>query len=545
VALTGDDAREGLTAVLSVKVPDPKFSSQTKDKLVSSEVRPVVENVIGEGLKQWFEEHPAEARMIVGKVVEAAAAREAARRARELTRRKGAFDSAACPASSPTARSAIRPSPSSTSSRATPPAARPSRPATARTRPCCRCAARSSMSSGRASTRCCSAEIATLITALGTGIGRDDFDLNKLRYHKVIIMTDADVDGAHIRTLLLTFFYRQMPELIEAGYLYIAQPPLYRVKRGTSDQYLKDDEQMETYLIETGLHDAVLVLANGEERAGDDLRAIIREALTVSSAIESLHSRYPRFVIEQAAIAGALDPEVLGNTERADAGRGLHRAAPRHAVGRDRAGLGGRLRRPTAACASAAKCAACAKATHRRPPHRVFRRPAARPQARPPGEIYGRAAKLRRRDLETTVRGPMALLDAVFDFGYKGLTVQRYKGLGEMNPEQLWETTLDPNARSMLRVQVREVDEAGVAVRQAHGRRRRTPPRVHPRQRAQRGQPGCLVLRRADGCFNARSPCQALPQGGREQKALRHSPALVRWGWGPLARSPPSSYRHH
>jgi DNA gyrase subunit B len=462
VALTGDDAREGLTAVLSVKVPDPKFSSQTKDKLVSSEVRPVVENVIGEGLKQWFEEHPAEARMIVGKVVEAAAAREAARRARELTRRKGAFDSAALPGKLADCQERD-PAKSELYIVEGDSAGGSAKQARARENQAVLPLRGKILNVERArfDKMLSSAEIATLITALGTGIGRDDFDLNKLRYHKVIIMTDADVDGAHIRTLLLTFFYRQMPELIEAGYLYIAQPPLYRVKRGTSDQYLKDDVQMETYLIETGLHDAVLVLANGEERAGDDLRAIVREALTVRSAIEALHSRYPRFVIEQAAIAGALDPEVLGDTERAgqaaaSIARRLDMLSDETERGWEGASTpdGGmrfsrELRGVRESYTIDGRLIASSDALRLARKHDHL------------AEIYGRAAKLRRRDLETTVRGPMALLDAVFDFGYKGLTVQRYKGLGEMNPEQLWETTLDPNARSMLRVQVREVDEAG------------------------------------------------------------------------------------
>jgi DNA gyrase subunit B len=463
VALTGDDAREGLTAVLSVKVPDPKFSSQTKDKLVSSEVRPVVENVIGEGLKQWFEEHPSEARMIVGKVVEAAAAREAARRARELTRRKGAFDSAALPGKLADCQERD-PAKSELYIVEGDSAGGSAKQARARENQAVLPLRGKILNVERArfDKMLSSAEIATLITALGTGIGRDDFDLNKLRYHKVIIMTDADVDGAHIRTLLLTFFYRQMPELIEAGYLYIAQPPLYRVKRGTSDQYLKDDVQMETYLIETGLHDAVLVLANGEERAGDDLRAIVREALTVRSAIEALHSRYPRFVIEQAAIAGALDPEVLGNTERAEQAaasiaRRLDMLSDETEQGWEGAPTpdGGmrfsrELRGVRESYMIDGRLIASSDALRLARKHDHL------------AEIYGRAAKLRRRDLESTVRGPMALLDAVFDFGYKGLTVQRYKGLGEMNPEQLWETTLDPNARSMLRVNVREVDEAGV-----------------------------------------------------------------------------------
>jgi DNA gyrase subunit B len=463
VALTGDDAREGLTAVLSVKVPDPKFSSQTKDKLVSSEVRPVVENVIGEGLGRWFEEHPAEAKMIVGKVIEAAAAREAARRARELTRRKGAFDSAALPGKladcqeRDPAKSEIFIVEGDSAGGSAKQARNRENQAVLPLR-----GKILNVERARFDKMLSSAEIATLITALGTGIGRDDFDLAKLRYHKVIIMTDADVDGAHIRTLLLTFFYRQMPELIDAGHLYIAQPPLYRVKRGSSDQYLKDNEALETYLIETGVHNAVLILANGEERAGDDLRAIIREALLVRSAIEALHSRYPRFVIEQAAIAGALDPQILGDRGRADAAAAsiarrldlLSDETERGWEGTSTADGGLRFSREMRGVREVYTIdgrlisSADALRLNRKADHLA--------------ELYGRAARLRRGESETTVRGPLALLEAVFDFGHKGLTLQRYKGLGEMNPEQLWETTLDPNARSMLRVQVREVDEASV-----------------------------------------------------------------------------------
>lgn len=465
ISLTGDDAREGLTCVLSVKVADPKFSSQTKDKLVSSEVRPVVEGILNDQLGSWFEEHPQEGRLIVTKIVEAATAREAARKARELSRRKGALDMAGLPGKlaecqeRDPAKSELFIVEGDSAGGSAKQARNRENQAVLPLR-----GKILNVERARFDKMLSSAEIGTLITALGTGIGRDTdaegFNIAKLRYHKIIIMTDADVDGAHIRTLLLTFFYRQMPEIIEHGHLFIAQPPLYKVKRGSSEQYLKDGKALEDYLIDTGLEDSVLVLGNGQERAGADLRSIVDEAVGVRAAIDALHSRYSRAVIEQTAIAGALNPEVLSNAQNAEeAARYIARRLDVIAEETERGWIGtptsdgglnfsrqvrgvteswiidGRL------IASADALRLDKKAVHLQ-------------------EIYARPARLRRKEMETIIHGPLSLLEAVFASGRKGITLQRYKGLGEMNPEQLWETTLDENVRSLLKVQVRELDEA-------------------------------------------------------------------------------------
>ncbi|SOC14011.1 DNA topoisomerase (ATP-hydrolyzing) subunit B [Stappia indica] len=461
VSLTGDDCREGLTCVLSVKVPDPKFSSQTKDKLVSSEVRPVVENAISAALAEWLEENPAPARVLVSKIVEAASAREAARKARELTRRKGALDVASLPGKladcqerDPAKSELFLVEGDSAGGSAKQGRSRENQailPLRGKIL---------NVERARFDKMLSSNEIGTLITALGTGIGKEEFNLAKLRYHKIIIMTDADVDGAHIRTLLLTFFFRQMPELIEQGHVYIAQPPLYKVKRGNSEQYLKDQEALENYLIDTGLEDCTLTLASGEVRSGHDLRDVVEKARAVAGILDGLHSRYDRDVVEQAAIAGALNPDVHDDPVRAaEAAAYIARRLDILADEFERGWEGKVLDngdlvfertvrgvKEAATIDAALLGSADARKLDARTQHLQ--------------EIYGKAATLARKGSEAAIRGPRALLDAVFAQGRKGIAMQRYKGLGEMNAEQLWETTLDPNVRSLLQVKVREADAA-------------------------------------------------------------------------------------
>ena len=460
IALTGDDAREGLTAVLSVKVQDPKFSSQTKDKLVSSEVKTVVESVVGEQLAAWFEEHPREGKIILTKVVEAAAAREAARKARELTRRKGALDInslpgklAECQDRDPanTEMFIVEGDSAGVSAKQGRnrefQAVLPLRGKIL------------NVERARFDKMLSSQEIGTLITALGTGIGRDDFDLSKLRYHKIIIMTDADVDGAHIRTLLLTFFYRQMPELVEKGHLYIAQPPLYKVSKGKSETYLKDQRAFEDYLIDAGLEEASLELGNGEVRARRDLRDVVEQARAVSKVIEDVHSRYARFVVEQAAIGGAFEQKLLLSSEQANAKAAAIAARLDMQADEIERGWTGRLgnegyvfRREVRGVTEvhlldrALLGSLEARRLNERQPHLE--------------EVYAAPAKLRRKDSETPVYGPRSLLEAVYETGRKGISMQRYKGLGEMNPEQLWETTLDKESRTLLQVKIGDLGEA-------------------------------------------------------------------------------------
>ncbi|WP_425624539.1 DNA topoisomerase (ATP-hydrolyzing) subunit B [Agrobacterium radiobacter] len=461
VSLQGEDCREGLTAILSVKVPDPKFSSQTKDKLVSSEVRPVVESLVNEALSTWLEEHPSDARILVGKVVEAAVAREAARKARELTRRKGALDIASLPGKladcserDPAKSELFLVEGDSAGGSAKQGRSRETQailPLRGKIL---------NVERARFDKMLSSQEIGTLITALGTSIGKDEFNADKLRYHKIIIMTDADVDGAHIRTLLLTFFFRQMPELIERGHLYIAQPPLYKVTRGKSVQYLKDEKALEEYLISMGIEEASLTLGSGEVRVGADLREVILDALRMRSLIDGLHSRYSRSIVEQAAIAGALNPELSADAARAEetvaeVARRLDMIAEETERGWSGTVLqdgGLRFERMVRGVKEVSTLdmglLGSADARH-------IDQLAARTR-----DIYVTPPVLQRKDGTMELAGPRALLDAIFAAGRKGLSMQRYKGLGEMNAEQLWETTLDANVRSLLQVKVNDATDA-------------------------------------------------------------------------------------
>ncbi|WP_283638306.1 DNA topoisomerase (ATP-hydrolyzing) subunit B [Marinovum algicola] len=459
VNFTGDDAREGLTCVLSVKVPDPKFSSQTKDKLVSSEVRPAVENLVGEKLSEWFEENPNEAKMIVSKIIEAAMAREAARKARELTRRKSAMDVnflagklKDCSEKDPAKTELFLVEGDSAGGSAQTGRDRGTQailPLKGKIL---------NVERARFDRMLSSQEIGNLVMALGTGIGRDEFNIDKLRYHKIVIMTDADVDGAHIRTLLLTFFYRQMPELIEGGYLYIAQPPLYKVSRGKSEVYLKDQAAMDDYLMNQGVDGAVLKLAGGEEITGQDLLRVVEEARQLKRVLDAFPTHYPRHILEQAAIAGAFVPGAvdadlqgvadkvaqrldlialeyeMGWRGRITQDHGIRLARILRGVEEVRTLDGSMLR-----SGEARRTGSFTESLQ---------------------EIYGSAATLHRKDRHQVIHGPLDLLKAILEEGEKGNTLQRYKGLGEMNPDQLWETTLDPDARTLLQVKVDDVAEA-------------------------------------------------------------------------------------
>ncbi len=461
VTLSGEDSREGLTCVLSVKVPDPKFSSQTKDKLVSSEVRPVVESLTGDKLNQWFEEHPNEAKKIISKVVEAAMAREAARKARELTRRKGALDIASLPGKladcqerDPAKSEIFLVEGDSAGGSAKGGRDRKFQailPLKGKIL---------NVERARFDKMLNSAEIGTLITALGTGIGIEEFNPDKVRYHRIIIMTDADVDGSHIRTLLLTFFYRQMPQLIEKGYLYIAQPPLYGIRRGQSVVYLKNEKALEDYLIRAGSEGAVLTLGDNTQIAGADLMNLVTEARKIKFYLTSLANKTGDIKrLEQAAILGMINPETFTSAGRdalaKEFAARLNEIADIEDVGQwegtaTQEGLevfrtvrGVResfiLRSQDLQGGDAYQLAEFSN---------HFK------------EFYQKPGRFSFKDKEAVIRGPLDLLETIFEQGRKGITVQRYKGLGEMNASQLWETTLDPGVRTLLQVKVSHVDSA-------------------------------------------------------------------------------------
>ncbi len=460
VSITGDDMREGLTAIVSCKVPDPKFASQTKDKLVSSEVRPVVEQVVGDRLGQWFEEHPAEARIIVSKCVEAAAAREAARKARDLTRKKGALDIANLPGKladcqeKDPEKSEIFIVEGDSAGGSAKQARDRSNQAVLPLR-----GKILNVERARIDKVLSSDQVGMLITALGAGIA-DDFDLEKLRYHKIVIMTDADVDGAHIRTLLLTFFFRHMRSVIEAGYLYIAQPPLFKVKRGSSEVYLKDEREYENYLIQTGLEDCVFVHHDGSQVAGQELAELIDNARRAAYLVRSLTRRVPLLVAEQTAIAGALSSALLNDSESAPAAAQyiaqrldkLSAETERGWQGESDSEGGLVFKRTVRGVTE----------TNRIDPSLVASGEAMALDGMVDAlqASYAHPGILMKKDKEHTVLGPTGLVDMIMELSRKGAAVQRYKGLGEMNPDQLWETTLDPEARSLLSVTVKDADEA-------------------------------------------------------------------------------------
>ena len=490
VTLTGDDMREGLTAIVSVKLPDPKFSSQTKDKLVSSEVRQPLEALMSDKMAEWLEEHPADARSIIQKTIDAAAAREAAKKARDLTRRKGVMDISYlagklsdCQERDPAKCELFLVEGDSAGGSAKQGRDRKIQailPLKGKIL---------NVERARFDRMLGSKEIGTMIQALGTSIGREEFNLEKLRYHKIVIMTDADVDGAHIRTLLLTFFYRQMPELIDAGHLYIAQPPLYKVARGRSEVYLKDDAALDQYLVDAGLDG--LMLEGAEQRTGEALRELVEHARRVRTLMHYAPKNYDPAMIEALALSGALDPEInqAGKTKAIATVAKWLGAGDLEAVWTGEVAAEGgyliqrRWRGVTdahiiapgfLASAEARKLHALAaeqREAYAEPSVLKSLRKGSATTAAPDeslvlSEVEGREAGDEVPDEPETkgkiipITRPSELLDAVLAAGRKGLSIQRYKGLGEMNAEQLWETTLDPANRSLLRVEVQQADVA-------------------------------------------------------------------------------------
>ena len=457
VSLSGDDMREGLTAIVSVKLPDPKFSSQTKDKLVSSEVRAPLEALIADRLSDWLEENPPQARAIVMKIIEAAIAREAARKAREASR-KSALSVASlpgkladCQEKDPAKSELFIVEGDSAGGSAKQGRNRQFQailPLRGKIL---------NVERARFDRMLSSKEIGTLIQALGTGIGRDEFNLEKLRYHKIVIMTDADVDGAHIRTLLLTFFYRQMPDLLRSGHLFIAQPPLFKVSRGRSEVYLKDEAALDQHLATAGIDGLALVTADGQTRTGVDLAALVDHARRMRRLMRYVPKRYPPALVEALALAGALDPRAADPAATArQLGAWLSAGGPGWTVAP--AAEGGFLvshldRGVTDAHVIDRAFLGSAEALR------------LNMLAAEQAEVWARPALLQGRPL----RAPSELLEAVLEAGRKGLSVQRYKGLGEMNADQLWETTLDPAARTLLRVEIGDAAQADETFSQLMG----------------------------------------------------------------------------
>ena len=489
VTLTGDDMREGLTAIVSVKLPDPKFGSQTKDKLVSSEVRQPLESLIADKLVEWLEENPQHARMIIQKVIDAAAAREAARKAREATR-KSAMGVASLPgklhdcSDKDPARCELflveGDSAGGSAKQGRDSKYQAILPLRGKIL---------NVERARMDRMLSSREVGTIIQALGTGIAtgfdRSGFDLEKLRYHKIVIMTDADVDGAHIRTLLLTFFYRQMPELIDAGHLFIAQPPLYKVARGRSEVYLKDDAALDEYLVDAGLDGLILDTKDGQ-RSGADLRTLVDHARRVRTLMRYAPKKYDPAMLEALALRGALDP----NIDKAKRAANIAKVAEWLAMGDEEASWSGEVaaeggyllkrlwRGVTDAfiiepsfltSAEARKLHALAAeqiATYASPSVlKTLKKggSAAEAPAEPSDMVGSEEAAAEEQETKgkaVPITRPSELLDAVLAAGRRGLSIQRYKGLGEMNAEQLWETTLDPANRSLLRVEAGQADIA-------------------------------------------------------------------------------------
>lgn len=465
IALTGEDIREGLTSVVSVKVPDPKFSSQTKDKLVSSEVRPAVEGLVADKLAQWFEENPQDGRKIVMKAVEAATAREAARKARDLTRRKGALDMASLPGKLSDCQERD-PAQSELflvegdSAGGTAKSGRNRRnqailPLKGKIL---------NVERARFDKMLSSAEIGTLVTALGTSIGSEDFNPDKVRYHKIIIMTDADVDGSHIRTLLLTFFFRQMPALIERGYLYIAQPPLFGIKRGQNVTYIKNEKALDAFLINAGTQGALFETGRGERILGEDLKQLVSKSQGARAAVLSLAQRtaYPE-AIEQAAILGLLSPHMLDEAARFDLCQTLAQRLTQmdaHAVEGTQwevdtmveTGEAIALRRTVRSVEEKIVLTRAFLETGDAHRLNLIKDELA--------EIFDGTGSLTMGKDTLKIHGPISLVDAIIAEGRKGITIQRYKGLGEMNADQLWDTTLDPDARTLLKVQIAHNDAA-------------------------------------------------------------------------------------